>query len=181
MLPIGSVAPDFSLPDDTGAPVTLRQLLSTGPVVLLFYPADMTPVCTRQACMVRDEHAALARAGIRAVAISPQSPQSKAAFRRAKSLTQVLLADESGQVARAYEARGIFGLPLPLGVRRVSYLVEMGEAGTPIITDVAHAEFRLGAHEALMRRAVARASSRGAPGGAAPAGASSTTRPSAMA
>lgn len=176
MLPLNAPAPDFSLPDDSGKTVTLRELLAQGPIILYFYPADMTPICTKQACIVRDEHASLARAGIRAVAISPQSSQSKAAFRKAKSLTQILLADEGGTVARAYKATGIFGLPLPFGVRRVSYLIDNDANGNPCIADSAHAEFRLRPHEDLIRRALARS----APSRVPPSP-KSTTRPSAIA
>ena len=54
MLNPGDSAPDFTLPDQHGEPVRLSALLSNGPVVLYFYPADFTPGCTKEACDLRD-------------------------------------------------------------------------------------------------------------------------------
>jgi peroxiredoxin Q/BCP len=149
MLEIGAKAPDFTLPDDAGAMVALRELLAKGPVVLMFYPSDGTPLCTKEACVVRDRFAELASAGVTVVGISAQGSASKAAFRRQHGLKHVLLADAGSKVAAAYDARGVFGLKLPFGTLRVSYLV--GRDG--LIVDRAHNEFSVAAHEALLERA----------------------------
>ena len=63
MKAIGDPAPDFALPDHEGRTVRLSDLLADGKVVLAFYPADFTPVCTAQACMMRDAHDRLTEAG----------------------------------------------------------------------------------------------------------------------
>ncbi|HEX7720277.1 MAG TPA: redoxin domain-containing protein, partial [Woeseiaceae bacterium] len=54
MLQTGSLAPDFTLPNEDGGDTSLSELLRSGPVVLYFYPADFTPGCTREACDIRD-------------------------------------------------------------------------------------------------------------------------------
>jgi thioredoxin-dependent peroxiredoxin len=150
MLPIGSIAPDFTLPDDTGQPVALSYLLAQGPVILFFYPGDSTPLCTKQACMVRDVLDDLARVGVRVVGVSPQGSASKAAFRSAHGLRHVMLADEGSRVAKLYGATGLFGLPIPFGTRRTTYAI----ASDGHITEAVHAEFGLSAHEALLHRIV---------------------------
>ncbi len=75
MLKAGERAPEFTLPDDTATDRSLTELLSSGAIVLYFYPADFTPGCTRQACVLRDLHQEIEKAGLRVVGISPQSPQ----------------------------------------------------------------------------------------------------------
>jgi peroxiredoxin Q/BCP len=149
MLALGAQAPDFTLPDDQGNNVSLRALLAKGPVVLMFYPSDGTPICTKEACVVRDRFDALAKSGLSVVGISAQGTQSKSAFRKAHNLRHILLADEGSKVAAKYKARGVFGLPLPFGTLRVTYLV--AQNGT--IADRVHNEFSVTAHEALLTRA----------------------------
>ena len=74
MLRAGERAPEFTLPDETGTDRSLTELLSSGAIILYFYPSDFTPGCTRQACAFRDLHAEIQKAGLRVVGISPQSP-----------------------------------------------------------------------------------------------------------
>lgn len=150
MLAIGSRAPDFTLPDHTNAPVALRTLLSRGPVVLMFYPGDNTPLCTKEACMVRDSFTNLQAAGVTVVGISRQGTASKAKFRGDHNLKHIMLADQRGEVAKAYKASGIFGLPLPFGTLRITYLVD--PSGT--IRDAVHSEFSLVPHEEMLKRAM---------------------------
>lgn len=148
MLKTGDLAPEFTLEDQGGTPVTLRELLSRGPVLLYFYPADSTPVCTAQACMVRDSATELASVGVQAVGISAQGVKSKRKFADSKRLTHLLLADVEKRVAHAYGARSLMGL-VP---RRVSYLIDPNG----MIVDMAVADLSVGAHERLVHRARAR-------------------------
>jgi thioredoxin-dependent peroxiredoxin len=74
-------------------------------VILLFYPGDNTPVCTRQFCSYRDDPEAFAELSATAVGISSQSVESHQAFRDKNDLTVPLLADEDGAVAKAYGAQ----------------------------------------------------------------------------
>ena len=139
-------APEFTLPDDTGKDRSLTELLSAGAIVLYFYPADFTPGCTRQACVLRDLHSEIERAGLRVVGISPQSPQTHAKFKAKYQLPFVLLSDEHKTVIKMYGVHG----PLGIGVRRASYLIDGGRR----IRDAVLADFRIGRHADFVRKAV---------------------------
>ncbi len=119
MLTKGTAAPDFefTLPDGTKS--TLAAHLRAGPVVLYFYPADFTPVCTAEACMYRDFEEELAVRGVRIIGVSPQDEASHARFREQFRLPFPLVADPDRRVIRAYGATW----PLGIGVRRISYLI----------------------------------------------------------
>lgn len=147
MLKAGIRAPEFTLPDEAGIAHSLAQLLSAGPLVLYFYPADFTPGCTREACELRDLHGEIMRAGLRVAGVSPQSPVSHARFRTQHSLPFTLLADEDKRVIRAYGVDG----PLGFGVRRATYLI--GRDG--LIVDAVLADLRVSRHTAFVRRALA--------------------------
>ena len=139
-------APEFTLPDESGKDRSLTELLSAGAIILYFYPADFTPGCTRQACVLRDLHSEIERAGLRVVGISPQSPQTHAKFRAKYQLPFVLLSDEHKTVIKMYGVNG----PLGLGVRRASYLIDGGRR----IRDAVLADFRIGRHADFVRKAV---------------------------
>jgi len=104
-LAVGDPAPDFSLPDDTGATVSLSDLRGQQ-VVVYFYPSAMTPGCTTQACDFSESLDSLQGAGYRVLGISPDSPERLAAFREKEHLTLTLLSDPSKDVLRAYGAFG---------------------------------------------------------------------------
>jgi len=141
MLKIGDRAPDFELTDADGRTVTLAETLESGPVVIAFYPADFTPVCTAQNCMMRDRTGALEQAGYTVLAISPQSHDSHRRFADRHGLTQRLLADPDRTAIRA------FGVGGPLGItRRATFVV--GADG--VITDRAAADLTLGSHRKLL-------------------------------
>jgi thioredoxin-dependent peroxiredoxin len=139
-------APEFTLPDETGKDRSLTELLSPGAIVLYFYPADFTPGCTRQACVLRDLHSEIERAGLRVVGISPQSPQTHAKFKAKYQLPFVLLSDEHKTVIKMYGVNG----PLGIGVRRASYLIDGGRR----IRDALLADFRIGRHADFVRKAI---------------------------
>ena len=101
----GDVAPDFSLTDADGQPVTLSGLRGQR-VIVYFYPAAMTPGCTREACDFRDNLGVLAGAGLTVLGISPDKPEKLAKFRDQESLNFTLLADPDREVLRAYGAYG---------------------------------------------------------------------------
>ena len=147
MLAIGARAPEFTLPDSDGQPTSLSNLLRDGPLVLYFYPADFTPGCTREACQIRDLHTEIDAAGIRVAGVSPQSPESHRAFRDKYKLPFVLLADVDRFVIKMYGVQG----PLGFGVRRATFLIDQARS----IQDEVVADFRIGEHEAFIRKAVA--------------------------
>jgi thioredoxin-dependent peroxiredoxin len=146
MLKTGERAPEFTLPDETGTDRSLTELLSSGAIVLYFYPADFTPGCTRQACMLRDLNSEIERAGLRVVGISPQSPKSHAKFREKHRLPYVLLSDEHKTVIKMYGLNG----PLGIGVRRATFLID----GSRRVRDAVLADFMVGRHADFVRKAI---------------------------
>jgi peroxiredoxin Q/BCP len=101
----GRSAPAFTLPDDTGATVSLADFRGER-VVLYFYPAALTPGCTTQACDFRDNLTDFEAAGLRVVGISPDPPAKLAKFRAKEGLTFPLLSDPGHDVLAAYGAWG---------------------------------------------------------------------------
>ena len=119
MLDVGDTAPDFELAGEDGEVVTLDDLLSEGPLVLYFYPADFTSVCTAEACEIRDRHDALRAVSANVVGVSPQGESSHYRFRDRYDLPFPLLDDRQKKVIKAYGVNG----PMGLGVRRVTFLI----------------------------------------------------------
>ena len=105
-LPVGTPAPDFSLPDDSGRVVKLSALRGK-PVVLVFYPGDNTPGCTKQLCQFRDHWAEALARGIEVFGVNPQSARSHVKFREKFRFPFPLLADQGQKVAALYHANGL--------------------------------------------------------------------------
>ncbi len=101
----GDPAPDFELPCADGAVVRLSSLRGQR-VIVYFYPAAMTPGCTKEACDFRDSLQALAAAGVTVLGISPDPPARLATFAARDHLNFPLLADPDHQVQKAYGAYG---------------------------------------------------------------------------
>mgnify|MGYP002651683610 CR=1 FL=1 len=144
----GDAAPDFTLPDDTGAQVTLSDLRGKR-VIVYFYPAAMTPGCTKQAWDFSDSLAALPAADTEVVGISPDSPDKLARFRERDGLTITLLSDADKSVMTAWGAYGekkLYGKVVE-GVIRSTIVV--GPDGV-----VTHAQYNVKAtgHVARIRR-----------------------------
>ncbi len=146
MIKAGERAPEFTLPDEAAKDRSLTELLSAGAIVLYFYPADFTPGCTRQACVLRDIHSEIESAGLRVVGVSPQSPDSHARFKAKYRLPFVLLSDEHKTVIKMYGVNG----PLGIGVRRATFLIDASRR----VRDVVLADFKIGRHEEFIRKAV---------------------------
>jgi thioredoxin-dependent peroxiredoxin len=104
-LSAGQAAPVFSLPDDAGNEVSLRDFGGKW-LVLYFYPRDSTPGCTREACAFRDQAAAFKRAGAVVVGVSRDSVESHVKFKAAQKLGFPLLSDREAKVHKAYGAYG---------------------------------------------------------------------------
>ena len=123
-LAAGDPAPDFTLPDADGHEVSLASLRGQR-VIIYFYPAAMTPGCTKQACDFRDSKSDLSDAGFAVLGISPDSPAKLAKFRDAEGLTFPLLSDPERGVLRAYGAYGekmMYGKK-SVGVIRSTFIV----------------------------------------------------------
>jgi peroxiredoxin Q/BCP len=124
-LQAGDVAPEFELPDADGKPVSLSSLRGRR-VILYFYPAAMTPGCTKEAVDFRDGLPEFEAAGVTVVGISPDEPAKLARFRDRDRLTFPLLADPETTVLRAYGAYGekmLYG-KIKIGVIRSTFLID---------------------------------------------------------
>jgi len=121
----GDAVPDFTLPAANGEPVTLSQFRSRK-VVLYFYPKDMTPTCTQEACDFRDVHPRLASAGAVVIGISPDEPSSHARFREKHDLPFLLLSDPDHKVCEQYgvwKPKKMYGREY-MGVERSTFLID---------------------------------------------------------
>lgn len=107
---IGDTAPDFVLPGTGGRTYSLAQYRGV-PVVLVFYPGDNTPVCTRQLCSYNDELARFAGLSVQVLGISAQSVESHEGFAAKHGFGFPLLADEDKSVHRAYGVLGLMDMP----------------------------------------------------------------------
>ena len=101
MLEPGDPAPDFTLPDQNGEPVSLASLRGRS-VVVYFYPKASTPGCTTQACSVRDHRADYERADAVVLGISPDPVKALTRFAEKEALNFTLLSDADHSVAEAY-------------------------------------------------------------------------------
>ncbi len=97
----GKKAPDFTLPDQEGNPVSLSGLRGK-PVVLYFYPKDNTPGCTKQACGIRDSWNEFEKAGAVVLGVSTDGQKSHSKFQEKHSLPFTLLSDSDHEVAQTY-------------------------------------------------------------------------------
>ena len=121
-------APDFSLLDQDGNTVSLKDFAGRK-LIIFFYPAAMTPGCTKEACDFRDSLARLQGAGYEVVGISPDTPEKQKKFIEKESLTYPLLSDPDHAVMDAYGAWGeksLYGKTVT-GVIRSTVVVD--EAG----------------------------------------------------
>ena len=121
----GDEAPDFSLPDADGKTVQLSALRGQR-VIVYFYPAAMTPGCTKEACDFRDNLGELAGAGLTVLGISPDKPEKLAKFRDKEKLTFPLLSDPDHAVEQAYGAYGekmMYGKK-SVGVIRSTFVID---------------------------------------------------------
>lgn len=146
MLKVGDTAPDFALEEFDGPETTLSELLDGKSLVVYFYPADFSPVCTREACALRDRHDALREVGVRVLGVSPQGRESHRRFRESYQLPFALLSDPSRKVIDAFGVNG----PLGFGVRRAPFLIGPDR----VIRTRAVAEIFLGSHMDLIQAAI---------------------------
>ncbi|KKC00723.1 peroxiredoxin [Mycolicibacter arupensis] len=137
----GDTVADFELPDQTGAPRRLSELLTQGPVVLFFYPAAMTPGCTKEACHFRDLAGEFAAVGATRVGISADAVAKQAKFAEQQGFDYPLLSDADGAVATQFGVkRGMLGRLIP--VKRTTFVIDTDSR----VLDVISSEFSMDAH-----------------------------------
>jgi len=119
-LPVGTPAPDFTALDDSGATVTLSGLRGRN-VVLVFYPGDDTPGCTRQLCAFRDDWSQATARNVSVFGINPQSAERHRRFRDKYQFPFPLLIDPGQKIGAMYRTNGLI-------VKRTVYLI--GPDGT---------------------------------------------------
>jgi peroxiredoxin Q/BCP len=116
----GDKAPDFALPDETGATRRLSDLLSNGPVALYFYPMALTPGCTAESCHFRDLSSEFAALGAQRVGISADKVEKQKRFSDKHQFDFPLLSDPDKAVARAY---GVRRGPGPIPNKRTTFVI----------------------------------------------------------
>ena len=125
MLQTGAIAPDFTLPNQDGVPVSLRDFRGKQ-VVLYFYPKDNTPGCTRQACAFAGAYGEFAALDAVVIGISKDSPASHQRFAEKYSLPFLLLADPELTAIQAYgvwQEKKLYG-KVSMGVVRTTFLID---------------------------------------------------------
>ncbi len=137
MLEIGKKAPLFTLPDQNGKEIALQDYIGKK-IALFFYPKDMTPGCTAQACNIRDHKQELEDSGIVVLGISGDGVASHKKFETKQQLNFPLLADDTLQVIKAY---GVWGEKTFMGktyegIHRTTFLIDESGNIAHIITKV---------------------------------------------
>ena len=144
----GDAAPDFTLPDDQGRPVSLSGLRGRK-VIVYFYPAAMTPGCTKQACDFTESLDSLKAAGYEVLGISPDKPEKLTKFRERDALAITLLSDQDKSVMSEWGTFGekkMYGKVVH-GVIRSTFVVD--EEGR---IELAQYNVRATGHVAKLRR-----------------------------
>jgi peroxiredoxin Q/BCP len=118
LLAVGSEAPVFTAQTTDGERISLPDFRGEQSVLLMFYPQDDTPGCTRQMCLARDEGARYAQAGIARFGVNPGSLESHVDFRDKYTLDFPLIVDHDADIASAY------GVLTDAGVARATYLID---------------------------------------------------------
>jgi peroxiredoxin Q/BCP len=144
----GDPAPDFTLPDADGNEVSLSALRGQR-VIIYFYPAAMTPGCTKQACDFRDSRTELTGAGLTVLGISPDAPAKLAKFRDRDGLTFPLLSDPDKTVLQAY---GAYGEKMLYGKKSVGVIRSTFVVGADGRIEVAQYGVKATGHVARLRK-----------------------------
>jgi thioredoxin-dependent peroxiredoxin len=122
----GRKAPSFELPDGNGKTVSLKELLGRGNLVLYFYPKDMTPGCTVEACDFRDTTGRLKALGTQVAGVSADPPESHRKFTDKHALDFPLLSDVGNRVTRlygVYKKKSLYGREF-MGIERTTFLID---------------------------------------------------------
>jgi thioredoxin-dependent peroxiredoxin len=136
----GDLAPDFELPDEDGTQRRLSDFLAAGPVVLFFYPAAMTPGCTKESCHFRDMKAEFDAVGAQRVGISADDVAKQKQFSDKHSFDYPLLSDPDGAVATQFGVRRRFTKLSP--TKRATFVISPDRR----VLEVIQSEVRMNVH-----------------------------------
>jgi thioredoxin-dependent peroxiredoxin len=117
---VGSVAPDFTLPSQSGQMMSLEDFIGKKPVDLFFYPKDGTPGCTKEVCAFRDNFEEFGKLDAQVIGMSSDSVESHRSFAEKHNLSFTLLSDEGAKVRKLYGVPNTFSL-FP---GRVTYVID---------------------------------------------------------
>ena len=131
-LKVGDQAPDFTLTDEHGLPVSLKDYRGKNIVVLYFYPKDFTSGCTTEACSFRDDYKLYREKGIVVIGVSLDTVESHSKFSEKYALPFAILSDKSKEAARAY---GVLGMGSLL-TKRVTFIIDKNGRMTHIFPKV---------------------------------------------
>jgi len=116
---VGDLAPNFTLPNQSGVAVSLEEYVGKTAIVLYFYPRDNTAVCTDEACAFRDSYEIIKAAGAEVIGVCSDSVESHRQFAEENQLPFILLSDAGGVIRTRYGVPTAFGLP-----GRVTYIID---------------------------------------------------------
>ena len=137
LIVLGTPAPDFTALTQDEITICLYRLLNLGPVCLIFYPMDNTPVCTSQLCELRDNWDELQQRGVQVLGVNPSSIMKHKAFAQRHSFPFPLIHDEGSKIAKAYGAHLLLGL-----INRTVYLIGtdakvlLAQRGKPSVQEI---------------------------------------------
>ena len=135
----GDIAPDFELLDETGSPRKLSDLVAAGPIVLFFYPAAMTPGCTKESCHFRDMAAEFAAVGAQRVGISADAVEKQREFSDKYTFDFPLLSDPDRAVAATFGVKRKVGI---LKVKRSTFVIDTDRTVLAVVSS----EFSMNDH-----------------------------------
>src|SRR5215469_17692096 len=136
-LQVGDLAPDFTLPDQSGTPVGLGDFLGMTDIVLYFYPRDNTGICTQEAGAFRDNYQVFKDAGAEVIGVSSDAVESHQQFATKHQLPFILLSDMGGVIRKRYGVPTAFGLP-----GRVTYIIDR----SGVVRHIFFSQFTTGRH-----------------------------------
>ncbi len=139
MLPIGTKAPDFTLPSTNGADFKLSKDAENEAVIIYFYPKDNTKVCTAEACQFRDNFDLLRNLSVKVIGISTDSISRHKLFKAKHRLPFELLSDKGGKVSKLYKAH----IPFLNLSKRITYLLNAKHEIVETVNDLFNSEIHL--------------------------------------
>lgn len=131
ILQLGSVAPDFSLKTEKGDTVTLSNFKDSKYVVLIFYPGDQTPVCTKQLCAIRDDYSEFEKKNAVVFGVNKADAKSHQNFSIKNNFGFPLLIDDDLSVTEQYGAKGMMGAKRTVYVVGIDGKVIFAQRGKP--------------------------------------------------